>query len=47
MPSTSRSRASGAWITSANEPKTLSSAFAGGLVSRRGSAGNSASSSNS
>jgi hypothetical protein len=42
MPSTSRSRASGAWMTSANEPNFLISAFASGLVSRRGIAANSA-----
>jgi hypothetical protein len=47
MPSISRSRATGAWITSANEPKVLSSALASGFVSRRGNAGNSAISSSS
>ena len=35
-PSTSRSRASGAWITSANEPNVSISVLASGLTSRRG-----------
>jgi hypothetical protein len=44
-PLTSTSRASGAAITSANEPNFSSSVLASGLTSRRGSARNSSSSS--
>ena len=47
IPSTSRRRASGAWMTSAKEPNFFSSDLASGLVSRRGRAGNSAISSSS
>jgi len=47
IPLISASRAAGAAITSANEPKVLISVFASGLVSRRGKAGYSAISSSS
>jgi len=47
MPSTSRNSASGAWMTSANEPNFFNSDLASGFVSRRGKAANNAISNNS
>jgi hypothetical protein len=47
IPSISRNRASGACMTSANDPNFFNSDLASGLVSRRGTAANSAISSSS
>jgi hypothetical protein len=47
IPFTSASRAAGAAMTSANEPKVAISVLASGLTSRRGRARNSTASSNS
>jgi hypothetical protein len=47
IPLISASRAAGAAITSANEPKVAISVLASGLTSRRGCARNSSASSNS